>query len=351
MFRKKKDEQNEQKRILVTGATGFLGKYVVQELLENGYHVIACGRNKERLLALEEMAKNDRGMDAGNLEVYQWDLSEIQEKKMKVDCVIHAAALSTVWGKWKDFYDTNVIGTWNVVLFCRRNKVKRLVYVSSPSIYTQKKDRFDIEEDSYHRNNKLNYYIRTKLLAEKLVGRAAHKGIETVIIRPRGLFGIGDTSIIPRLINANRGIGIPLFRKGKNVVDITCVENVALALRLAAESEKAVGKTYNISNGEPREFKEILEELFEQLGEEPHYRKLPFGLMYRVAGLLELSYKIRRKYEEPVITKYTMLTLGYSQTLNIEKAKADLGYEPKITLSEGIKKYALDCKAKEVSEA
>ena len=105
MFRKKKEEVRDHKRILVTGATGFLGKYLVQELLENGYHVIACGRNKERLLALEELANNIKpvdgkaGSEAGTLEVFQWDLSEIQDKKMQVDCVIHAAALSTVWGR------------------------------------------------------------------------------------------------------------------------------------------------------------------------------------------------------------------------------------------------------------
>ena len=202
-------------------------------------------------------------------------------------------------------------------------------------------------EAYFNDKNKLNFYIRTKLMAEELIHKANEEGLPCVIIRPRGLFGIGDTSIIPRLIKANRTIGIPLLNEGRNVVDITCVENVALALRLAVESECDAGKTYNITNGEPTEFKKILEELFVQIGEETRYKKLPVGLLYFVSSVLEGVYKLFHIYKEPSLTRYTVLTLGYSQTLNIDKARVDLRYEPKMTLSEGIKKYADDLKANE----
>ncbi len=322
-------------KVLITGATGFLGKYIIEELLDNKYSVVAQGRNKAKLNELKETY---------NIEILQCDLNAIGRKKLKVDYVIHAAALSTVWGKWEDFYNSNVVGTKNIINFCSKNNVKKLIHVSSPSIYTEKKDRYDICEDEYNQKNKLNFYIKTKLLAERLIQKAYKKGLKTVIIRPRGLFGIGDTSIIPRLIKANRTIGIPLFNEGKNVVDITCVENVALALRLAIESKKSTGSTYNITNGEPTEFKKILEKLFIEIGEQAHYRKLPLGMIYWVASIIELIYKTFKIYKEPAITKYTILTLGYSQTLNIEKAKQDLNYKPKITLEEGIKKYAEDIK-------
>lgn len=322
-------------KVLITGATGFLGKYIIEELLENKYSIIAQGRNKTKLNRLKKMY---------NIEIMQCDLTKIANKKIKVDYVIHAAALSTVWGKWEDFYNSNVMGTKNVIEFCKKNNVKKLIHVSSPSIYTEKKDRFNICEQEYNSKNELNFYIKSKLMAESLIQEANKKGIKTVVIRPRGLFGIGDTSIIPRLIKANRTIGIPLFNEGRNVVDITCVENVALALRLAIESKKAIGNTYNITNGEPTEFKKILEKLFIEIGEPAHYRKLPLGLIYFVATMIELIYKNLKIYKEPVITKYTILTLGYSQTLNIEKAKRDLNYIPKITLEEGIKKYGEDIK-------
>jgi len=327
------------KKVLVTGATGFLGKYLIEELLNNDYEVVAQGRKENVLSDIKEKY---------NVKILKCSLDEIKNVELKVDYVIHAAALSTVWGKWEDFYNSNVIGTENVIDFCKKNNVKRLVYVSSPSIYSAKYDRLNIKEDDFDKNNQLNFYIKSKILAENLINSIKDDKLEKVIIRPRGLFGIGDTSIIPRIINANRKIGIPLFNDGKNIVDITCVENVALALRLAIESKNAVGNTYNITNGEPREFKNILEELFEQINEPPKYLKINLNLMYGVSSVIEFIYKLFHIYKEPMITKYNICTLGYSQTLNIEKAKKDLNYIPKMTLSEGIKKYAEDYKRNKV---
>ena len=106
------------------------------------------------------------------------------------------------------------------------------------------------------------------------------------------------------------------------------------------EKEEANGNIYNITNGDPTEFKNILDKLFTELGERANYRKMNINLMYFVASVIELFYKLFRIYKEPMITKYTIATLGYSQSLNIEKAKKDLDYNPKITLEEGIKKYA-----------
>ena len=319
------------KRVLVTGATGFLGKYLVEELINNGYEVVAQGRKENILNNLKEQYK---------VNILKCYLNEIKNIDMNIDCVIHAAALSTVWGKWQDFYDSNVLGTENVIKFCLKNNVRRLIYVSSPSVYSAKFDRFNIKEEDFDKNNKLNFYIKSKILAENLINKIDNQKLETVIIRPRGLFGIGDTSLVPRLINANSKIGIPLFNDGKNIVDITCVENVAYSLRLAMEKEEANGNIYNITNGDPTEFKNILDKLFTELEERANYRKMNINLMYFVASVIELFYKLFRIYKEPMITKYTIATLGYSQSLNIEKAKKDLDYNPKITLEEGIKKYA-----------
>lgn len=159
-------------------------------------------------------------------------------------------------------------------------------------------------------------------------------------MRPRGLFGVGDPSIIPRLIRANAKIGIPLFNNGRNIVDMTCVENVAYALRLCLESPNAVGNSYNITNGEPKPFKEILETLFNSLGVQPNYLKLNSEVLYALSCLIERLYKIFRIYKEPIFTKYGICTLAYSQTLDISKARNELNYVPQMTLQEGIMKYA-----------
>ena len=320
-------------RVLVTGAYGFLGKYVIDELVKNNYKVLAFGRNKTKMQQLKKK----------NVDIFIGDFcnkDDALKATENVDYVIHCGALSTVWGKREDFINTNVNGTMNLVESCRKNKVKRFVYVSSPSIYAGKMDRTNIKENDYDDNNKLNYYIESKILAEKELDK--NRDVNWVIIRPRGLFGIGDTSIIPRLIRVNSKIGLPLFNKGKNYGDMTCVENVAHALRLCLESEKAVGNIYNITNGEPQCFKDLLEELFDKLGVKPKYMFININVIYFISCLIELFYKTFRIYKEPMLTKYNVCTLGYSQTLDITKAKKDLKYKPIITLSEGIEKYAKD---------
>jgi dTDP-4-dehydrorhamnose 3,5-epimerase len=302
---------------------------------ENGYRVIAFGRNAEKLAQLK----------GENIELFQGDFcnpEDITQACAAADYVIHCGALLKGWGRREDFIRTNVEGTRNVLRACEENHIKRLIYTSSPSVQPLKNDLHLTEKD-YNENNHLNYYIESKILAEKMI-TADFGDIDWTILRPRGLFGIGDTSIVPRLIQANKKIGLPLFGGGKNFVDMTCVENVAYAIRLAAESKKSKHNIYNITNDEPQEFKGLLEELFAALGETPRYRNINLKVALAGASAIERIYKIFHIYKEPAITKYTICTLGYSQTLNIDRAKKDLGYKPKITLSQGIKKYAADRK-------
>ena len=158
------------KNVLVTGATGFLGKYLVSELLDEGCHVIAVGRNETAGADLEEKG-------ASFVKADFTDKAALSESFRNIDCVIHAGALSTVWGKWEDFYNINVLGTRNICELCIENGVSRIVYISSPSIYSAKKDRFDIKEDDFDKSNELNYYIKSKILAEEVIKEFREKGL------------------------------------------------------------------------------------------------------------------------------------------------------------------------------
>lgn len=318
-------------KVLVTGATGFLGKYLLEELTASNYDVIAFGRNERIGKTLENEHVQ---FIKGDFAIY----SELDQVMSGVDLVVHAGALSTVWGKWQDFYQTNVVGTENVLKACQKYPIQRLVFISSPSIYSAPKDQLNIKETDAPAENELNFYIKSKLLAEAKVKEFSD--VPTVILRPRGLFGVGDTSIIPRLLNVHQKIGMPLFNGGKQLVDVTCVENVALAIRLSLESTVAIGQTYNITNGEPRLFKQILDELLAELGSEAKYLSLSYPLIYILTAGLEKIYHLFHLTKEPILTKYTLYLLRYSQTLSIEKAQKELGYQPKMTISEGIKKYA-----------
>lgn len=308
-----------------------MGEYVVRRLVKE-YQVFAMGRNAEQGRTLEQMGA-----------VFcPGDFTEEDQCRpyfAGMDYVIHAGALSTPWGDWQDFYQTNVNGTDIVARLCRRNRVRRLVYISSPSIYTEKRDRYGIREHQYNRKNHLNGYIKSKILAEQQVRRYEQQGLETVILRPRGLIGIGDTSLVPRLLNANGRTGIPLFNSGRNQVDLTSVENVALACELALTAPGVSGQVFNITNGEPAEFRLLLEEFLTAVGEPPRYRELPFALVYGLAAALEKAYRIFALPGEPPLTRYTVCTLGFAQTMDISKAEKMLGYHPEKTLAESIREY------------
>ena len=321
------------KTVLVTGATGFLGKYVVDELVEHGYQVRAFGRN----------SKVGRSLENSSVSFFQGDLTkadDVLEACKGMDLVVHAGALSTVWGPWEDFYQANVLGTRYVLEACRQTGIQRLVYVSSPSIYAAPKDQLAIKESDAPEENNLNNYIRSKLASEKLF--KDYPDVPSIILRPRGLFGIGDTSILPRVINLSQKLGIPLIGDGRQLMDMTCVENVALAIRLAIEASEAKGEVYNITNGEPRAFRDLLEESLKGLGYPIKYRKIPASLLSGIASSLEFIYKTLNLKGEPPLTRYTYYLLRYSQTLDISKVERELGYHPKISISEGIEQYVQD---------
>ena len=317
--------------MLVTGATGFLGGHVVRELRAHGHEVFAGGRDPERLAAVADPEHRVPG-----------DLKALAGLRLEVDAVVHCAALSTPWGRWAEFRAANVEGTGHVVAFARRNGVRRIVHVSSPSIYAALRDRLGIRETDVDPGNRLNGYIRSKIAAEALLQRALADGEigELVIIRPRGLIGQGDPSLVPRLLDVHRRIGVPLFDGGRAVIDITAVENVASALRLALDHGDGAGGVYNITNGEPRVFRELLVALLGMLGVEPRLRSLNRRAAWALAAALEGACAVLPGNPEPPLTRYTLSTIAYSQTLDISRARAELGYRPQLDLDTALRRVA-----------
>ena len=313
--------------VLVTGASGFLGGAVVRELREHGHEVYASGRNADALA---------RVADAEHTLVR--DLAGLAHEKLPVDAVIHCAALSSPWGRWQDFVEANIEGTRNVVRFMRRSGARRLVHVSSPSVYAGRGDRTSIREDEVDETNRLPGYIRSKIAAEALLQEALRAGEidELIIIRPRGLVGVGDPSLVPRLLDVHRRIGVPLFDGGRARIDVTAVENVALALRLALTRGDAAGGVYNITNGDPRTVRELVETLVTGLGEQPRLRAMNRELMWGVAAVLERVYAALPGRPEPPLTRYTLSTIAYSQILDISRARTELGYAPRVSLDEAL---------------
>lgn len=321
------------KRVLITGATGFLGKYLVDIFYEHKYEVIATGRNTAVGKTLERDRVTFIACDLRNK-------SEVFKLLKDIDVLVHAAALSSAWGQYQDFYESNVLSTKHIVDGCLENDISKLIFVSSPSIYASTRDQLSIKECEAPKTNNLNYYIKTKLLAEEEIQRGHRDGLYTVIIRPRGLFGIGDPSIVPRILEVNEKMGIPLFNDGQQRIDITFVSNVAYSILLAAEKDNINGEIFNITNDDPLTFKEIISLLFKHIDLEMNVRDMNPRVFYGIASLLESVAKTFRFKKEPILTRYKASTLLYSQTLCIDNAKEKLGYKPLVSVEEGIKIYA-----------
>lgn len=321
-------------KVLLTGVTGFLGQYVAKRLLSEGHTVIGVSRHRKEIDIINDI-------EFHNLDLI--DIRQLLKCSKGVDCIIHTAALSTVWGKEEDFMLNNVIATKNIIQACKHNKIPRCIHISSPSVYTNSKDSFCIKEEDCPSVNDFTYYIKTKLLAEQEIIKSTFSSdTKFIILRPRGIFGIGDTSIIPRLINVNKKIGIPYINKGKSIIDITHVTNVVEAVMLSLKYDLGDNKyeIFNITNDQSVNVDYLLNLLFGLIDEKPRYIHVNFKFMYTVAYILESVHKLLNIYKEPILTRYTVCTIGNSQTLDITKAKNKLHYKPIITLEKGIEEYA-----------
>jgi nucleoside-diphosphate-sugar epimerase len=320
-------------KALVTGGTGFLGTALSFRLQKMGYDVTVLGRNPEICKQLEER----------NFRILRSDLTDtnkIINACESQNYVFHCGALSSPWGKYQDFYSANVLGTQNVVQGCIAHNVTRLIHVSTPSIYFDFTDKCNISEEDMLPTKSVNAYAKTKLLAENEIDLACQQGLSVITIRPRGLFGPGDTAILPRLIKVHESMSLPLFKKGKVLVDMTYVDNVVEALVLCMHaSDEAIGRKFNITNDEPMYIIELLEKLFMRLGKKLKTKSVNYQIANFAAGMLEYVYPLFYSNKEPPFTRYTLGLLAKNQTLNITAAKKILGYKPKISIEEGLDRY------------
>ncbi len=320
-------------KVLVTGATGFLGQALARRLRSQQFDVSALGRNPAVLAQLER-----EGMRP-----IQADLADRQAVAAACQgqaIVFHVGALAAPWGKREDFYRSNVLGTQNVITGCETHSVGRLVHVSTPSIYFGLDSLVDVAEDAPLPARPVNEYARTKLLAETEVDSAFARGVPVLTIRPRAIFGPGDTAILPRLIARLKTGRLPVIGDGRNLIDMTYVENVVDALLLCATSPAAtLGKKYNITNGESTALWPLIEKLCTALGYPLPKRHIPYRVADGAAALMEIVYGLLPGQPEPPLTRYSVALLAKNTTLDISAARRELGYQPQISVEEGFQRF------------
>jgi nucleoside-diphosphate-sugar epimerase len=262
------------------------------------------------------------------------DHAAVMRACIGVDAVCHAGALSSPWGKRRDFVAINVGGTRSVIAGCRAAGVRRLVYVSSPSVVFDGRDHYDVTESVAYPRRFASVYSETKKLGEDLVREAT--GLETVIVRPKALFGPGDRALLPRIVSAARAGRLPQIGNGRNLVDLTYVENVADALLLALEAPVAAGNTYTITNDEHVPLWPAIRAILQRLQIPYAPRRVPLGVALLAAWSMELRARITG--HEPLLTRYTAAILARTQTYDIAAARRDLGYVPRVSIVDGIER-------------
>ncbi len=311
----------------VTGATGFLGRRLCETLVARGERIVAMGRDFSRFPQLDANLCRQAPCDLGDRQALRVALAG-------ADAVIHGAALSSPWGRRADFLRVNVAGTEALLDAAGRAGVRRVVHVSSSSVVFDLRDRLEVAENAPLSQRFLNFYPESKALAEDAVRAATN--IETVIIRPRAIFGPGDTALLPRVVALARSGKLRVVGDGNNVQDLTYVDNVVESLLLARHAPAAAGHTYFVTNGESVRLWDLIAKVLIGLDLAPPARHVPLHAAMAFASALESLHRAMPQLGEPRLTRYTVALLGCSQTLDISAARRDLAYSPAVNMATAV---------------
>jgi len=315
--------------VLVTGAHGFIGSHLVDELLAAGRRVRALVSPWGKLDRLAAAEASD-GLTVVRADVT--DPGTLAGVCDGIEAVVHAAARVADWGRWAEFARVNVGGTKAMLAEAGRAGVKRFVLVSSVAVHRYSGFR-DADPRASSRDGGWLSYGRSKILAEDAVLGAA---LEGVVVRP-GLwpFGPRDPNLA-RLAEALRRGALPLVDGGQAVVNTAYVGNLVRGLRLAVERPEAAGKVYLIADEGAPSWKELLTELARLLDVSPPRRSVPGVLAVPVAAALETVWRVLAPRSEPPLTRYRAGLMRRDVHFSIEAAQRELGYAPELSWREGL---------------
>lgn len=318
---------------LVTGASGFLGRQIVEQLLARG-EVVRCFSRRR-----PEGVSTDVECVRGDVR----DATAVHAACRGVDAVFHAAALTGVWGDARAFYETNVLGTQHVIDACRAHSVPRLIYTSSPSVVYDGRPHEGADESLPYPAAYLAAYPRTKALAEQAVLAAnGSASLSTVALRPHLIFGPGDPHLLPRVVRRAAAGRLRRVGDGTNCVSVSCVENVALAHLQARDALHAVspcaGRAYFVNEPEPVNLWAFIDEVLRRAGLPPLRKSVSAGAAWRLGAVLETTFRLLRLSGEPPMTRFLASQLSTSHWYDTSAAQRDFGYAPQVTIEEELQR-------------
>jgi nucleoside-diphosphate-sugar epimerase len=321
--------------ILVTGGGGFLGSAIVRMLRQRGHDV--------RSLARHTYPEVD-SVGATQIQGDVADPAVVSAAVNGCSMVFHAAAKAGLWGSFADYHHTNVVGTENVIAACRKHRVRRLIYTSSPSVVFTGHDLEGVDESIPYATHYDAAYPATKAIAEKLVLKNNDSTLATVSIRPHLIWGPGDNNILPRIYARARARR--LFRIGRRnpLIDLTYIDNAAYAHLLAGErldpGATIAGKAYFIAQGEPVPLWDIVNRFLAIAALPPVTKSIPRSLAVGLGAGLEAAYMLFRLPGEPRMTRFLARELSTAHWYNLDAARRDLGYSPQVGIEEGLRRLA-----------
>jgi nucleoside-diphosphate-sugar epimerase len=325
---------------LVTGGGGFLGLYVVEQLVARGDRVrVLCRGDYPRL--------HELGVEIVRGDVR--DATAVRTACEAIDTVFHVAAVAGIWGPWQHFYEINTVGTRNVLAGCHAGGVRKLVYTSSPSVVYDGRDHFGADESLPYPSSFLCHYPRSKAIAEQEVLAAnGRDGLATVALRPHLIWGPRDNHLIPRLIERAKSGRLRRIGPGDNLISMVYVENAAAA-HLQAEAKLTLGspvagQAYFINEPQPVNLWAWINELVARAGLPPVTKSASLRSAYAAGAVLESLWWLLRLSGEPSMTRFLAQQLGGSHHYSIARAERDFGYRPIVSVEEGMRRLEPELK-------
>jgi nucleoside-diphosphate-sugar epimerase len=316
---------------LVTGGSGFVGGHLIPRLIQEGWQVCGIGRSAASRSAVAALGAEPREADLS-------DPVALERAMMGVDTVFHVAAHFKLWGPRRTFRAMNVEGTRNVVTAAERAGVRRIVYVSAAAVVMGRPEpQHGVTEDLPLHRMGFAPYSTSKAEAEDIL-RAANgrrKGLSTVAIRPPFIWG-PDMPALDHMVETVKAGQFRWVAGGGQSLSTCHVDNLCHALILAADYGKD-GAAYFVSDGADTTLKAFLTRLLASRGVTPKDRSVPFGVAWTVAGIMGTAWRLLRLRGEPPITRQMLRLIGKDFTIDISRARKELGYTPVLTPEEGFR--------------
>jgi nucleoside-diphosphate-sugar epimerase len=312
----------------VTGGSGFIGGTLIERLVAEGWDVRALARSDGAAARVRERGAEPVTGDLG-------DTAGLRAGAEGAELAFHAAAKVEDWGDPEEFERINVRGTENVIEACRQAGVRRLVHVGTEAALMAGEPLVNVDESAPLRPDSPVLYSSSKAKAEQRVRDANGNGLETVVVRPRFVWGRGDTTLLPAIVELVRSGRFRWIGGGGHLTATTHIDNTVEGLWLAA-TKAPPGGVYFVTDGEPVVWREFLSRLIETQGVTPPTGTLPAGVAGVAAGATERIWRVLRRSGHPPLTRFSVWVSSQECTLDIGRAERELGYRPVKSREEGL---------------